>query len=131
MTHFTGKQFLGIVNKVDIELQKNYGVFQDSLLQLFQPSEQSFYQLFKGRESTILSNSEGEFMTIYLRTDEMYQFYDRKVYSIGDLVGQIGGFFEIIKSLGALMTFFIAQRLFSATLANNLYQIRSEDQEFS
>jgi hypothetical protein len=131
MTHFTGKQFLGIVNKVDIELQKNYGVFQDSLLQLFQPSEQSFYQLFKGRESTILSNSEGEFMTIYLRTDEMYQFYDRKVYSIGDLVGQIGGFFEIIKSLGALMTFFIAQRLFSATLANNLYQIRCEDQEFS
>jgi uncharacterized protein YbcI len=131
MTHFTGKQFLDIVNKVDIELQKNYGVFQDSLLQLFQPSEQSFYQLFKGRESTILSNSEGEFMTIYLRTDEMYQFYDRKVYSIGDLVGQIGGFFEIIKSLGALMTFFIAQRLFSATLANNLYQIRCEDQEFS
>jgi hypothetical protein len=94
---------------------------------LTEPGEQHFYQLTKGRESTILSNSEGEFMTIYLRTDEMYQFYDRKVYSIGDLIGQIGGFFEVIHALGMFLTFLIAERLATAALATRVYHISDNE----
>jgi len=113
--------------KVDIEVQKNSGVFQDNLLQISSVEEQEFFQLYKGRESTILSNSEGEFMTIYLRTDEMFQFYDRKVYSIGDLLGQIGGFFEVIHALGMFLTLAVAQRLMTAALAKSVYQVDIRD----
>lgn len=115
----------GFRKKVDIELQKNIGNFQDELLQLWDVNTQYFFQVQKGRESTILTNSDGEFMTIYLRTDEQYQQYDRKVYSIGDLVGQIGGFFEVLHAVGAFLTMLIAYKLYDAYLASSVFQVNN------
>ena len=46
-----------------------------------------------------------------------------RYYSIGDLLGQIGGFFEVLRAIGSALTLIVAQRLLFATLASSVYQV--------
>lgn len=113
----------GFRKKADMELSKNVGNFIDNLLQITSVPSEYFYQVKPGKENIILTNTDGEFMTIYLRTDEQYDQYDRKVYSIGDLLGQLGGFFEVLHAAGWFLTFMITERLATAALASTIFQI--------
>ncbi len=36
-------------------------------------------------------DSKKEFLSLYLRIDAYYNIYEWKVYSVGDMFGQIGG----------------------------------------
>lgn len=115
----------GIRHKIDTEVQKNGGNFQDSLIQLIQPSTKYYYSLNTAKEQMV--QDDVDFFTIYFRTDQNNIMYYRKVYSIGDLLGQIGGFFEVLSTAGAFFTFIIADRLITAALASRIYQVRNDD----
>jgi hypothetical protein len=115
----------GIRHKIDTEVQKNGINFQDSLIQLIQPSTKYYYSLNTAKEQMV--QDDVDFFTIYFRTDQNNIMYYRKVYSIGDLLGQIGGFFEVLSTAGAFFTFIIADRLITAALASRIYQVRNDD----
>ena len=115
--------------KIDTEIQKNSGQFQDNLLQLTAAKEEEFFQINKGMESLVLTGDDREFMTIYLRTDQEFKLYDRKVYSIGDLLGQIGGFFEVIYAIGAFLTLLFVERMITASIVSKIYQVDSDSND--
>ncbi|CAI2384122.1 unnamed protein product [Moneuplotes crassus] len=124
---FYWETFSNLRLKIDAELQKNEGSFQDSLFQLYEPDSKEFFQMTKGKESLIPQDNTEEFFTFYIRTDQVRKIIDRKVYSIGDLIGQIGGIFEILHLGGAIITFLVAEKLSTAAIASTLYFVDKND----
>lgn len=49
---------------------------------------------------------------LYLRYDNHYDIYERKVYSMLELLGDIGGLLEVIYVMGYLFVGFFTHRLF-------------------
>lgn len=117
----------GFRHKIDTEVQKNGGNFQDSLLQLTESPTKYVYTINTAKEQMVQDTID--FFTIYFRTDQNNIMYYRKVYSIGYLVGQIGGFFEVLSTVGAFFTFIVAERLITAALASKIYQVRNIDSD--
>jgi len=59
--------------------------------------------------------------------DNIVDFYERQVYSSGDLFAQIGGIFFFLKVIGAVLVFIFSERLLVAALASKLYQVYDEN----
>ncbi len=51
----------------------------------------------------------------------MYNIYNRQIYSIMDLLGDIGGMYGSILSLGYLLVSFVSHRLFISAILKQLY----------
>ena len=58
--------------------------------------------------------------------DSKYQTIDRKVYSLGDMFGQIGGMDSILVSIGSLFMALFSQKIYAASLLSTFYQVRNE-----
>lgn len=54
----------------------------------------------------------GAFFSLYLRYDNKYEIYERKVYSVLELLGDIGGLLEAIYVMGYILVGFFTHRLF-------------------
>lgn len=59
--------------------------------------------------------------TIFIRQDQMYNIYNRQIYSIMDLLGDIGGMFESILFIGYILVSFFSHRLFISAILKQLY----------
>jgi len=51
----------------------------------------------------------------------MYNIYNRQIYSIMDLLGDIGGMYSSILSIGFVFVSFISHRLFISAILKQLY----------
>ena len=61
---------------------------------------------------------------MYIRFDNHYEIYERKVYSILELIGDIGGLWEGVFILGQLMIGFVSYRMFASEIMKHIYQVR-------
>ena len=41
--------------------------------------------------------TKGQLASVYFRFDSQYDIYERRIYSFGELLGQIGGLFQIFQ----------------------------------
>lgn len=67
-------------------------------------------------------NYEDAYVSVYFRIDNKYQIYERKIYSVLDLLGDVGGMLEAIRVLGFLIVGFISSKQFQAALLSKVYQ---------
>jgi hypothetical protein len=51
----------------------------------------------------------------------MYNIYSRQVYSVMDLLGDIGGMYSSILAIGFVMVSFVSHRLFISAILKQLY----------
>ena len=70
-----------------------------------------------------------------MRLDNKYDKYNRKIYSILEFLGDMGGLFRALFSIGMVIVGQFAQRLFFSDMLHSIYQIRkksfdSDDEEF-
>lgn len=63
-------------------------------------------------------------MAVYMRYDKSYESYSRKIYSVLEFLGDIGGFKETLMMFGQFVIGFIVERLFFAKMMKSIYQIR-------
>eukprot|EP00347_Sterkiella_histriomuscorum_P005740 403355451 len=68
--------------------------------------------------------------TFYLRLDNQYDIYERRVYGIGDLLGDMGGFKESILIIGMLAVGFVQEKMFLASLLRHFYQVETTQNVF-
>jgi hypothetical protein len=72
------------------------------------------------------SDAPGEnfLVAIYMRSDKMYDTYDRKVNDLLTLMGDIGGLSEALIGIGIVIVGFITQKMFMSKIVRKIYHIR-------
>lgn len=63
-------------------------------------------------------------IAVYLRSDKMYDSYNRKVDDLLTLLGDIGGLFEALLGGGIIIVGFITQKMFMSKIVRKIYHIR-------
>jgi hypothetical protein len=61
------------------------------------------------------------YVQFYIRMDNKYKVYERKIYSILELLGDIGGLVEAVHVLGLIMVAFVVAKQFEASLMKKVY----------
>ena len=113
----------GLRKKVDIYIRKNGANFTDDYIQLGQSNQLSFYQVSSMRESVVIEDTDLQIVSVYFRLDANYDNYYRRVYSIGDLLGQTGGLYSSVLMIGGFIVGIFSERLFVSSILHKIYQI--------
>ncbi len=66
---------------------------------------------------------------IFVRYDSKYNNFERKIYSLLDILGDIGGLYQSLYVLGFLSVNFLAYRIFVANLLKHIYQVKKDRSE--
>ena len=74
----------------------------DDYVQYGQSTQKNFYQVANTKEQIELETN-GQLASVYFRFDPQYDIYERRIYSFGELLGQIGGLFQIILMIGMII----------------------------
>lgn len=124
--------FPGFRKKSDIFIRENEAQTDDSFVQLYNTQEMYFYQVANNREILELENpSNYEFMSIYLSKDKQYEVNKRRVMTFADVLGNIGGIWEILFVTGLFLSYFFQNRIFVSDFIGSVYQIDKErDEQF-
>ena len=108
--------------KANIFVMQSVAELQDDYLLLGQQREQDFVEI----ENIYFYDDqydpkEGLIGTVYFRFDSHYNVYSRRIYSIMDLLGDIGGMYSSIYFIGYIMIFFFQHRMFISAILKQLY----------
>ncbi|CAI2358867.1 unnamed protein product [Moneuplotes crassus] len=113
----------GIRKKTDVFIRKNEASFEDNYVQLGFPQEKEFYQVAESTDRFESESSQGDILSIYFRFDKTSDIYERKIYSLGELIGQAGGFYTLLSLVGSILLFIFSERLFVSSILAKIYQI--------
>jgi len=117
-------------NDADIFVRRNSFSLQDNYIQITGEEEGSFISI-SGQRETIDDYEDGDqkMVRIYFRVDPIVDQYERKIYSGGDLLAQVGGVFSFLQGIGAVLVVIFSERLLVAALAGKLYQVYDEKRD--
>ena len=113
----------GIRKKTDVFIRENGAAFEDGYIQLGFPTEFSFYQVDSSVHNFEAEPSSGDILSIYFRYDKTTDIYERKIYSLGEVLGQAGGFYGALLGIGSVLIFIFSERLFVSSVLKKIYQI--------
>ena len=68
-----------------------------------------------------------EYVSLYLRADQMHNFYKREEYDLLSYFGDLGGLQGIVMGLGYLVSAPLVNRLFKAALVEKNYRVQRYD----
>jgi hypothetical protein len=67
---------------------------------------------------------ENYLVSLYMRSDKMYDSYERKVNDLLTFMGDIGGLSEALIGIGVVIVGFINQKMFMSKIIRKIYHIR-------
>lgn len=117
--------------KVRIDIQKNEVSDLSSYVPFADIKKSLFYSI--GSKTTALATQETSkvVLDIRLQLDNKYQMIDRNVYTFGDLLGLVGGVYQILTICGLVVKGVLSSRIYAASLLSKLYQISEVNQAAS
>lgn len=68
----------------------------------FSPKEYTFFSVESVHDAFQMDDGSGDLMRLRVILDPRYQMIERRVYTIYDMLGQVGGFFGIILTAGKI-----------------------------
>ncbi len=63
-------------------------------------------------------------IAIYMRSDKMYDSYERKVNDLLTFMGDIGGLSQALIGIGVMIVGLITQKMFMSKIVRKIYHIR-------
>jgi hypothetical protein len=115
-----------------IQLQHNEADVYDSAFPFVSATEYEFFtadKVIEKIEYDDLTASADEVFEIRFRLDSINHNYERRVFSLSDMMGLIGGVFEVLLVTGSFLVGFISRKMFSAAILNKLYCVDDINQE--
>jgi len=103
----------------------------DSFFQFGNPVEEKFYSIGSFRDEFDIKAGTKEYFHLVLYQDSNSDQYERRVYSIMDVIGQLGGFFEVLIIFGGFLVNSFSVRIFYYSLFNKLYHISDKNKKES
>jgi hypothetical protein len=71
-----------------------------------------------------VSGDDGPIASVFIRFDQRYYIYNRQVYSILNMLGDVGGLQQALYMIGLLVLSYFTKRLFVSQLLKELYQTK-------
>ena len=88
-----------------ISIKKSKVELIDSFFQLGQSEEKTFYSVGKtNTDLIVIGSASNTLLTLRFVQDPSLEEYERRVYSIFDVTGKLGGVYEILFIIGAFLT---------------------------
>eukprot|EP00347_Sterkiella_histriomuscorum_P019663 403340763 len=113
------------INKANFYIQSQEAELEDDLIQFGQSEVINFHQVENVRTyDDNYSDQDGYIAAIYMRFDNKFDTYSRKVYSILELLGDIGGLQGSLMAIGFVFVGFISTRMFYSDIMQKIYQVR-------
>lgn len=110
--------------QVTVYLKENVVERQDNFIQYFGQQTDTFYTVSGDREQ-YTNMYETEYFTAEFKLDSETQTFNRTVYSLLDLIAQIGGVFSVIQLICAVVFGYYAQKMLELTVLKLCYQFES------
>lgn len=123
---YTYRIVMGNTKFVRLYVRENHVNRMDSLIDLgFEEKNDKFLSVEKYDLDLDIQNEYNSLINIAFVVDPNVDYYNRKVYTVLDMTGQIGGLYEVLgTAFGAVVSFF-ASRLFVLNMMNKIYLIRT------
>eukprot|EP00347_Sterkiella_histriomuscorum_P017701 403348330 len=113
------------IKKANFYIQSQEAELEDDLIQFGQSKVVEFHQVEKIKfYEDNYSDKDGYIAAIYMRFDNKFDTYSRKVYSILELLGDIGGLQGSLMAIGFVFVGFISTRMFYSDIMQKIYQVR-------
>ena len=107
-------------------MQKSLAQMQDDYLQLGQQSQMKFVEIENFIPYDSPYRPQDSFIAaVFFRYDPKYSTYQRRIYSIMDLLGDIGGLYSSLFSIGYLLICFFNHRMFISAILKRIYQVKN------
>ena len=105
------------VMKAEIQLE-------DDLIQLGQGANDIFPSVENIRTYDDSVDADASIISIFIRYDQQFYIYNRQVYSIMQMLGDVGGFQQALCTLALIILSYFTRRLFVSQLFKELYQVK-------
>ncbi|CDW87303.1 UNKNOWN [Stylonychia lemnae] len=113
------------IKKANFYIQLQEANMQDDYIQFGQAHNYKFFHVENIRTyDDSYTEEDGNVVTVYLRLDNHYDVYQRKIYSILELLAELGGLYRSLFTIGLLFIGLIAQKLFLIDIMHSTYQVR-------
>jgi len=111
-------------------LRKSTATLLDSLFQFGWSEEKVFYSYFDVTNSfTQTEATDIELLRLWVMQDTSEDLYERRVYSIMDLIGQLGGFFEMFLIIGGFFINSFREKAYLYSVFNKLYIMKNDESD--
>ena len=110
-------------------LRHNTAEFRDSLFDLEFSKKEEFYSISEYDVDMSLEIEDGNLFRYIMRLDHNKDHYERSVYTIIDLTGQIGGLYEIFQLVGKFLIGFISSKILILTMMSKMYHVQTHQND--
>ena len=86
-----------------------------------------FHKTYIDRIET--ETDDGDILSLYFRIDKVSDTYERKIFSLGELLGLAGGFYGALLTIGSFFLSVFSDKLFIGAVLRRIYQIENKDDE--
>ena len=101
----------------------------DSFFQMGQSEEKVFYSSEEGNtDLRFVGPNDNALLTLRIIQDATIEEYERRVYSIFDVTGKLGGVYEILFIIGAFLTSNFSSKIYLYSVFSRLYYTEQEDE---
>ena len=116
-------------------IRPNKAEFRDSLVDLEFSEKKEFYSVESTIDDFSAEFDNGNLFTYQMLLDHNRDNYERSVYTLTDMFGQVGGVFELFKAIGSVLIGFISSKILVLTMMGSMYHVqvpeKDEDKNFS
>lgn len=117
----------GFHKSATLYVKKSEAELDDELLQISNTQQIEFLSIDNFLYDFSAEKSDQTLLSLIIRQDSSIDYYERRVYSLLDLTGQVGGLFEVFQAIGSLTVGFFAHKLLLYSFFNKLYHVESKD----
>ena len=121
MTTIHTDYLLVLINKLKLYVKLNEVELNDNLLQLGDTKTSEFLNVEKKNLDILTELSDGQIFEVSIRLDENKDFYKRTVFSLIDLLGILGGVYQVLFTLSSFFIRFISTDMLFYSILRRLY----------
>ena len=123
---FTFYGVQGISKKIEFRMKRNSVSDQSSPFFFFPSKTYEYFSLSEINQEVQSSSNTGTILDIKIVLDNKYQVTSRQVYSLGDMVGQVGGMYSILFTFWSFFVGTISSRIYLNSLISSFYQVHKD-----
>lgn len=120
---FTFELVSGFHKWANLYVKKSEAELDDHILQISNTNKIDFLSIDNFLVDFGPEKGDQALLSLYIRQDSSIDYYERRVYSLLDLTGQVGGLFEVFQAIGSLLVGFFAHKLLLYSFFNKLYHV--------
>ena len=115
----------GLNKLIDVKIRSNIVTDQPSPYPFSDSQSYEFYSINEITNDIVLSQN-GQILQMRFSLDNQYLQMSRSVYSLADMVGQVGGFGGMLISIFSFVVGVISTKIYQQSIMSDIYQVNSD-----